>query len=303
MKLAKGLSLSDKVRAMKNWLSRVIRGEVGQALPIVLAMLAVGSLLIVPLLNFVSTSLNAGETVERKIEGLYAADAGVEDALWRLKYNKPASFPYSYELADVNGMSVSVVIGEVTSLSGVELEDSGEHVDWLEVTKSVSYNDGLGIYFYTLYVTNKCSANVKIERIMIVLPRDVEYVDSSTGGDFTTDDPAVSGNPTTGITLDWEFSPPYPNIGPGPDPNNGEYNTVAHTFQLNGPPGVAGVGSHCVVQARRQDVGGTVWDVDTSLPYQITAQAKEAGDTVVATIRAGVWSHTELSISCWQINP
>ena len=285
---------------MKRWLSKVITGEAGQALPVVLAMLALGSLSIAPLLDFVSTGLNSGETVEMKVKGLYAAGAGVEDALWKLKNDKPSDFPYSYELTDINGMSVSVVIDEVTAISGEEVGSSGGHADWLEISKSISYDDGLGIYFYTLYLTNKCGSNIKIEKIVIDFPPDVEYVVGSTGGDLTIDDPSVNGEPTTGIALVWEFSPPRPNIDPAPDPENGEYNTEAHTFQLGGPSGVPGVEGHCFVRAVREDVG-TVWDSDTSTPYQITAQAKDVDNAVVVTIRAGVWGCEERSISCWQI--
>ena len=44
-------------------------------LPIVLAMLALGSLLVVPCLNYVSTSLKAGKMVEENVEGLGDGDA------------------------------------------------------------------------------------------------------------------------------------------------------------------------------------------------------------------------------------
>jgi hypothetical protein len=47
---------------------------------------------------------------------------------------------------------------------------------------------------------------------------------------------------------------------------------------------------------------GTVWDTD-SRPYTVTAQAKDATDTVVATIRTGFWEGGITSITCWQINP
>jgi len=299
MKLARGLNLNSKVRAMKKWLSEITRGEAGMALPVVLVMLALGSLLIVPSLNYVSTSLKTGEMVEKNVEGLYAADTGVEDALWRIRNNKPASFPYSYQLTNVNGMSVSVVIDYISSLAGEETGDIGVHADWLQISKSVGYDDGPGIYFYTLSLTNRCTSNIKIEKIVIDFPPDLEYVAGSTGGDLTTNDPAVTGDPTTGIALTWEFPPPLPNIIPGPDPENGEFNTEVHTFQLSGLSGVPGVGGHVVVVSSRQDIGG----ISDLYPYSITAQARDATDTVVATIRAGVWEGGQLYISCWQVNP
>ena len=261
-------------------------------LPIVLAMLALGSLLIVPCLNYVSTSLKTGEMVEENVEGLYAAEAGVEDALWRIKNDKPASFPYSYQLTGINGMSVDVVIDEPTSIFGEETLPQGDHADWLIITKSVSYD--AGIYFYTLSVTNDGEGNIKIEKILLDFPPDLEYVDGSTSGNITTVNPSVNGDQTTGITLIWDIPEPRLTIDEGV--------TADHTFQLSGPPDVTGVEGHGFVQATREDMG-TVWDADSAIPYQITAQAKDATDTVVATIRAGVWEGSQLSIGCWQINP
>ncbi len=284
---------------MKKWLPKIRRGESGQAFLMVLVMLGLGGVLIVPSLTLTSTSLKTGQMVEENMKGIYAADAGIEDALWRMVNDKPASFPYSYQITSINGMSVSVVIEEVTSISGEPVGSPAGHVDWMEITTSVSYDTG--IYFYTLSMTNKGVANIKIEKILIDFPPDLEYAAGSTGGDITTEDPTVTGNPTTGITLIWYFSAPYPTIEPGPDPGNGEYNTEAHTFQLSGPPGVAGVEGHGFVQARRGDIT-TVYDAD-SHPLTSTAQAKNAADEVVATIRMGVWEGGQLDVSCWQLNP
>jgi len=276
---------------VKKWLIGIKQGESGLALPMVLVMMVLGSLVIVPTLNYVTTSLKAGEMVEEKVEGLYAADAGIEDALWRIKNDKPVSFPYSYQLTDVNGMSVSVVIDEITTISGEEVGSSGGHQDWLVVTKSIIYD--AGIYSYEMSISNNGTGNVKIEKILIDFPPQLGYVDGSTGGDITADDPEVNGLPDTGITLIWDMSPPYPTI---PDTE-----TRVHTFQLNGPPDVEGVEGYGFVQATRDDIG-TVW-VEDFHPYSIIAQAKNATDTVVTTIRAGVWEGGELEISCWQINP
>jgi len=274
---------------MKEWLSRIRKEEAGLVLPIVLVMLALGSLLIVPALNYVTTNLKAAEMVEENLEGLYAADAGIEDALWRIKNDMPASFPYSYQLSDVNGMSVDVVIDGLATIFGEETLPQGDHTDWLIITKSISYD--AGIYFYTLSITNNGDGNIKVEKILIDFPPYLEYVAGSTGGDITTDDPSVEGTPTTGITLIWDIPVPHPTVDEGA--------TKDHTFQLSGPPDVAGVEGHGFVQATRQDMG-TVWDGD-NYPYKITAQAKDATSTVVTTIRVGVWE-TQLYITCWEIS-
>ena len=176
-------------------------------------------------------------------------------------------------------------------IAGKDVGTGGVHDDYLIITKDTTYD--AGIYYYTLSITNDGNGNVKVEMILIDFPPGVEYVPGSTGGDLYNEDPTVVGDDSTGITLYWEFSPPYPTIP--------EDATRVHTFQLSGPPDVSGVEGHGCVRATRQDVG-TVWDVE-SRPYSITAQAKDATDTVVATIRTGFWEGGLISITCWQINP
>ena len=275
---------------VKKWLSEIRKGESGMILPVVLIMLTMGSLLTVPVLNYVATGIKTGEMVERKVEGLYAAEAGVEDALWKIRNDTPASFPYSYQLTDVNGLSVNVVIDEVATIAGEEVGSSGGHEDYLEITKEISYE--AGTYFYTLNLTNNGTGNMKIEMILIDFPPELEYVVGSTSGNITGENPSINGDPTSGITLVWEMQPPYPSITVG--------YTEGHIFQLSGPPGVEGVEGHGVVRATRDDVG-TVWDTD-SRPYSIIAEAKDATDKVLGTIRAGVWEGNQLDISCWEVN-
>ena len=99
-----------------------LRGrEKGQALILALILLAVGSLTLVPLLTFMSSGLDAGATFEEKVDELYAADAGVQDAIWKIN-NLPDSLPGELEIMGdyyqytedeepfVNGMDVGVSI-------------------------------------------------------------------------------------------------------------------------------------------------------------------------------------------------
>ncbi|MFC1902322.1 hypothetical protein ACFLX3_05315 [Chloroflexota bacterium] len=277
---------------MKKWLSLLKLGESGQAMLAVLALMAVGGVLVIPTLNFASTSVKTTNMFEKNLDGLYAADAGVEDALWIIKNDTPTSFPYSYQLTNLNGMIVDVVIDEVTTIAGEDMGESGIHEDYMGIIKLVTYD--AGIYDYSMTISNNGTGNMKIEKILIDFPPNLEYVTGSTGGDLTTDEPNVTGNSATGITLVWLQSPPYPSIPEGSD----KY----LTFQLSGPPDVNGVEGHGVIQATRDDVG-TVWD-STSYPYSIVSQAKDSTDTVVATIRAGVWAGSGLlDISCWKVNP
>jgi hypothetical protein len=61
-----------------------MKGQKGQALLLVLAFLAVGSLLIAPALNYTFSGLRAVDINERALTRMYDADSAIEDALWKL---------------------------------------------------------------------------------------------------------------------------------------------------------------------------------------------------------------------------
>lgn len=281
----------NKLHPVKKWLSQIRRGEAGQVLPAVLAMTALGSFLIVPTLNYVSTSLKTGDMVEEELEGLYAAEAGMEDAIWRMANDPPPSYPYPYQLTDLNGLTVSVTIEEITTVSGKDVGATGNHDEYLIVEKAVTYADNT--YYYTLTMTNNGTGNVKIEMILIDFPPGIDYIEGSTGGDLYVSDPVVIGDSSTGITVYWEYLPPYPTIP--------EASFKVHTFELSGEEGIEDVEGHCCVRATRQDVG-TVWDVE-SKPYSILSEAKDADEAVVASVKVGLWEGFTLDITCWQVNP
>ena len=54
-------------------------------LPLVLVALVIGSLVVLPSLRFVSSSLKAGEVIKTNEKGIYAATAGIEQGLFRIK--------------------------------------------------------------------------------------------------------------------------------------------------------------------------------------------------------------------------
>jgi hypothetical protein len=96
---------------MKSIMKGILRDERGNVLILVLILLVVGGLILTPLLGLMSTGLLAGKVYERKMDDYYAADAGVEDAIWRIKNDPPNSYPYEYpEPLTVNDRSVDVVV-------------------------------------------------------------------------------------------------------------------------------------------------------------------------------------------------
>ena len=89
-------------------MKKLISDERGRALAWTLVVLGVGSLLIPPLLGRVSASLMACRSSEEGLKEQYAADSGVEYALFQLKNGKTKG-QYSYTL---NKKAVDVTWGE-----------------------------------------------------------------------------------------------------------------------------------------------------------------------------------------------
>jgi hypothetical protein len=59
-------------------------GEKGQALPLVLIAVMLGTLVATPFLNHAGTSITGSRLYGQALNQQYAADAGVEHAIWRL---------------------------------------------------------------------------------------------------------------------------------------------------------------------------------------------------------------------------
>jgi hypothetical protein len=72
---------------MKTIIKGAIRDEKGNVFILVLILLVVGGLILTPLLGLMSTGLIAGQVYEKKMDEYYAADSGVEDAIWKIQTN------------------------------------------------------------------------------------------------------------------------------------------------------------------------------------------------------------------------
>ncbi len=100
-------------------MTRIVNDEKGQAFPLALIALAVGALLITPFLDGVSTNALASRQYGASIVEQYAADAGIEDAIWKVTYDGVVISPgnmISYALDEsVNGITPHI---SITRLSG-----------------------------------------------------------------------------------------------------------------------------------------------------------------------------------------
>lgn len=117
-------------------LKRMLKKETGQALPMALIMLVLGGLLVVPMLSFMTTSLNANRTVDIKTMAIYAADAGIEDALWKLGQGEELfKDADSYPLKDKDGNDI-ILNGMTVTIDKIALEDT------LYTIQSTAYLNG-----------------------------------------------------------------------------------------------------------------------------------------------------------------
>lgn len=89
---------------------RIIRDEIGKVLILDLILLTVGGLVLTPMLGLMSTGLLAGQVSEKKAAELYAADAGVEYAIWHLQQEGDPDDVLEFTL---NGKDVTVEIEEL----------------------------------------------------------------------------------------------------------------------------------------------------------------------------------------------
>jgi hypothetical protein len=101
----------------------------GQILTLVLIFLTLGILMITPLLGYLGTGARTGLVYEKRTDSLYAADAGIEDAKWKIEYDKLTIGipPSGYSVYDFNNAYVYTIgpgneIGEDVNENLVEVK-------------------------------------------------------------------------------------------------------------------------------------------------------------------------------------
>jgi hypothetical protein len=90
----------------------------GQALVAVLIIVALSSIILVPLGHLVDTGLRTTQSYQRNAKGLYAADAGIQYAIWEIKNSTQMISDrengvytnYSYNAPSENNNSISVQV-------------------------------------------------------------------------------------------------------------------------------------------------------------------------------------------------
>ncbi len=281
---------------MLRFLKQITSSEKGQVLPAVLALLVLGGLAIVQSLNYAATSLNAGRIIGEGVRGVYAADAGVEDALWSLENGIS---PPQQLSENINQMEVTVQTedkGTYTLYLG-ELIQAGEHSDYLDVDGEIVWDEGAEAYKYIITVTWQPGSGIPVihlEEVGARLPVGYSYQTGSAAGfaeNLSTAEPDETLDTGGAYLLNWELESPQPSVSEG--------NPVqTQTFYITGEGSQEG--HYGWVVANRDDVGA-VGEI-TGASYKITATATRPGDgRTTAKIVAEVMIGETTYIVSWQI--
>ena len=282
---------------MVRLLQQMISTEKGQALPLVLALLVFGGLVITPSLAYATTSLKSSRILEEGVNGAYAADAGVEDALWCLENSIS---PPQQLLENINQMQVTIQTeekGTYTLYLG-ELIQPGEHSDYLDVDGEMIWEEEAEAYKYTITVIWRPESGIPVIHLKEVgarLPVGYSYQPGSAAGfvdNLSTDEPDETVDAVGAYLLNWEFGLPEPSVSEG-DP------VQTQTFYVTGEGSQAG--DYVWVVASRDDIGAIGEITGTSYRITATATRPEDGRTT-AKIAADVMLGEAIYILSWQVS-
>jgi Tfp pilus assembly protein PilX len=196
--------ISESRERSETVMKKLAKGEKGYVLIAALVVLVVLGLIAGPLLSYMVNGLRAGHVAEVGATELYAADAGIQDALWRIKnlgladflpgYDEYAYFDYDPSWAweypipgGVNGKNVTITIQNVWIPMDVDapardtaraiIEGTGENDPQLTITGTVS-NPGASKYEVKISWDQTCAGpkNSQVSTIGVWLPSSFEYV-------------------------------------------------------------------------------------------------------------------------------
>lgn len=276
---------------------KMIKGQKGQVLPAVLALLVIGGLTIAPGLNYTATSLNGSRIVSEDIRGIYAADAGVTEVIWALENSQS---PPAQTSDNVNRMAVAMqteLLGTYTLYLG-ELIEPGEHNDYLDIDGTLTWDEGAQAYQYTITIIWNPESGapvIHLEEVGARIPLGYSYQSGSAAafaGNLSIGEPEETLDSAGAYLLNWAMTPPFPEVS--------QDNPVAtQSFYITGAGDLESYYSWVV--ASRSDIGA-VGEI-TGTEYRITAIATRPEDgRTTATIVANVMLGDTTSILSWQIS-
>jgi len=281
---------------MVRLLKQMISSEKGQVLPLVLALLVFGGLVIAPTLSYATTSLKSTRILEEGVNGVYAADAGIENTLWCLENGIS---PSQQLPENINQMQVAIQTEEkgIYTIYLGELIQPGEHNEYLGVDGEMMWDEEAEAYKYTITVTWQAETGtpvIHLEGIGARLPVGYSYQSGSAASfvdNLSTDEPDETVDAFGAYLLNWEFGLPKPSVS--------ESNPVqTQTFYITGTGSQEG--DYTWVVASRDDIGA-IGEI-TGTIYRITATATRSGDgRTTAKIVADLMMAETTYILSWQV--
>ena len=270
------------------------KGEGGQALMVVMAFLVIASLAVPPVLRQISTTLKCDAVYDAKTEELYAADAGVEDGIWQVKYDRlqalfgTADYDFDFDATttytmndEINDLTADVTISPVWIPSNVSApNDSTTAKEIIESNKLMISGSATTTSEYLIkmnfYPGSGEEDQLYVDSVGIWLPHGFHYDGNcnleSNPGDVHYSE-TVSDH-AGGEAVVWEFYSPeaFADIG---SYSAGDPLVVDITFDYTSDkPGYKPVSIAWVeTSGSVSDILNVTWDIDTKM-YQILSDAE-----------------------------
>jgi len=235
-------------------LREINRNEKGQAFILTLILLLVGGLIIAPLLTFTNTGVRAGQTYEENMNEVYAADAGVEDAMYRMIKDDATlqdleeNDSHSYSLpSSVNSLPVNVTVTKLALIQGLLGDDeynlNQPHENWVQFDippemTTRNYEEDWVEYYIELTFYYEGTGNRLVETVgafFAPVPGDESLIDAPyevvTIPAMTLDYLASTETKTAsgGFAFIWRWQN---NLGPTFDKNNRD-GTLSFKFKIH----------------------------------------------------------------------
>ncbi len=292
---------------MNNWKIRMPgfrSAQRGVILLLAIVFLMIGALIIIPLLTYTTSGINSSKTYNEKAENLYAADAGIEDALWQIKYEhmnsllvNPSDYnafdydtTWQYQLPDQpNGDTVTVTVDNVWIPKDIPVPGPGEATSIISsgrlmVTGGMAggsttrYNLAITYYAEPTDFIDSTHLMLNVNKIGVWLPPGFTYnggCNLQTAGQPYYSVPTVS-NHQGGQAVIWDFSSvPYNSF---PDVNVDD-SPITFDVSFNFTPQTPGTRPDAVgwISTSGVDDLSYAWDIDIKV-FKITSTA--AGTSV-----------------------
>lgn len=279
--------------------NKTLRSEKGYFYLLVLGLVALGGLMITPLLGFVATAARSTVVYYDKTYELYAADAGVEDGIWQIKFDHLDSILSGYDMYEynnawdyflsepINNRDVEVFIDNVWIPKGLAVPSASDARDVIEDGKLVVTSNVPSATTYQIkinYYKDAADNPLTIETVGVWLPAGFTYTMGSSDFENAAADyytiPVVSDH-AGGQAIIWSFSS-YPFAGsdspltepfPGVDPMAAPMTCTINFDFTSSAVGTVPEAVSWVTTGGVSDIPYS-WDADTRV-HHIKAEAED----------------------------